>query len=369
MRVVLAVAAVIAASFPATAAAADLTPAGPAALTEFHTFPRPSVGNGQVLTAWSVVVAEGGSAGTVRPRVLNRATGAAVTGDPVQLPAEPGTYTFAAPHLAGTLIGLEQATGGHAIITRTECRPESGPNNDPCQNVFVDIAREGQADERINGAQLAISPIYEPDADGDLRGDTTEDRTDLQLSLVPTLGADCRWRVAATVRNAGPLAADRPVLKAAGSPDLALTPLAAGESRTLSLLTDTPSGPFVSLSSEGPDLVPGNNMATFAVTPARPFTVTAAKQQSLRKGIKLSVRGSCNRKARVTATFKVRGRTIKVARTVNVDVTAARTLTLRPTGAKLRSLRRAAKRGKLTAQITVRSPDGGNTVTAKTVVR
>jgi hypothetical protein len=304
-----------------------------------------------------------------------------VTGDPVQLPAEPGTYTFAAPRIAwsGAPLGLEQTTGGHAIVTRHDCHPESERFADPCQNLFVDIARDGQADERVSGAQLALKEFSEPDSDRDLRGDTTEDRTDLRLSTLPRLGADCRWRIAVTVFNAGPLPADLPVLKATGVParwegatgsDLPLAPLAVGETRTLTLLTDLPTGqgPWVSLSSEGPDLAAGDNTGTFMLSAVPPFTIAAAKRQSLRDGLKADVGASCVRRARVTATFKVRGRTVRVARTVKLGAGAARTLTLRPTGAKLRSLKRALKRGPLDAEITVRTVSGKSPVTAKTVV-
>jgi hypothetical protein len=72
--------------------------------------PHPSV-----LTGWRATVGPGGRAGTVRVRVRTR-TGDQVVGDPVQLPAEPGTYTFPAPRVEGTAIGLDQATGGHAIM-------------------------------------------------------------------------------------------------------------------------------------------------------------------------------------------------------------------------------------------------------------
>jgi hypothetical protein len=81
------------------------------------------------------------------------------------------------------------------------------------------------------------------------------------------------------------------------------------------------------------------------------------------------VRGSCTRRGRVTAAFKVRGQMIRVTRTVKLVAGAQRTLTLRPTGAKLRSLKRALKGGALNAEINVRTLNGKPPVTAKTVVR
>ena len=74
-------------------------------------------------------------------------------------------------------------------------------------------------------------------------------------------------------------------------------------------------------------------------------------------------------RARVTVAFKVRGRTVKVARTVKLAAYTARSVTIHPTGAKLRSLKRALKRGPVDAEITVRTFSGKTPVTAKTVVR
>ena len=325
------VAAAILAGLPATATAADLTPPGPATLTQVNTFPIPPMPAmipyvPQVSTGWSVVVGDGGSAGTVRPR-FRGVSNEIVTGDPVQLPAEPGTYTFAAPHLAwGTPIGLEQTTGGHAIVTRSMCHPEWERAGDPCRNLFVDVTREGQADERISGAQLALTPVYEPDTDGDLRGDATEDRTDLQVRAWPKLDADGRMQIDVTVRNAGPLSADLPVLRTSGVPsrwengrsELKLKPLAAGESRVATLVAESPTGvgPFIAVSAEGPDLATGDNMTTFILGAPPAFTLTAAKRQALRTGIKVKVGGRAAGKARLTVAFKVRGRTVRVMRTV-----------------------------------------------------
>src|SRR4051812_34190580 len=95
MRASLIAAVAGAVAFPAAASAADLTPAGPATLRDrsdaLHACP--AVFLPSVSVAWQVQVGEGGRAGTVQPRVDG------VMGDPVQLPAEPGTYTFPAPHV------------------------------------------------------------------------------------------------------------------------------------------------------------------------------------------------------------------------------------------------------------------------------
>ena len=135
------------------------------------------------------------------------------------------------------------------------------------------------------------------------------------------------------MRNAGPLSADLPVLSSSvpggrwlgecrpasafippAPQQCPLAPLAAGESRTLVLASDVPdaASAAVTASAEGPDLEPADNAA--AVTLGRGSRVRRqrrAKQQALRKGIKVQVAAACAPgRARVTAAFKVRGRTV-----------------------------------------------------------
>ena len=126
-----------------------------------------------------------------------------VLGDPVLLPAAPGTYTFPAPHVAwedvcGPGPALVQTTGQHAIVSHDIDVPR-----------HLVVARDGQADERIEDAKLTVAAITEPDVDRDLRGDRTEDRTDLRVSSAPAREPDGRLRIEVTVTNAGPLSADR----------------------------------------------------------------------------------------------------------------------------------------------------------------
>ena len=65
-------------------------------------------------------------------------------GEPVTLPAEPGTYTFSAPHVfadyRNVTYGIEQETGGHAITAQTRCSPEDG-DGDICASQSVDVYR------------------------------------------------------------------------------------------------------------------------------------------------------------------------------------------------------------------------------------
>jgi hypothetical protein len=209
MRAPLAAAALVAA-LPATAFA-DTTPGGPATLSTRYT---PWVacamwsGGPAVIVAWQADVGAGGEGGTVRPTFGGSGAGGPVIGDPVDLPAPPGRYTFPAPHLArdmntcGEQPGLVQTTGNHAVLLR-----------DAPAYQYVNVERDGQPDERIDGARLALGMIVEPDADRDLRGDTTEDRTDLRVTASASRVDAGHAAVTATITNAGPLAADLPFLE------------------------------------------------------------------------------------------------------------------------------------------------------------
>jgi len=355
--------------FPA-AAAAENTPSGPATLLSQD----PGAAFNSVLTSWTVTVGEGGRAGTVRPLV------AGVAGDPVDLPATPGTYTFPLPHTPGAgPLGLVQQTGGHAIVARELCRPAIDRSLDPCETKWVDIQRPGLQDVRDRGAQLTVKFNREPDSDGDLRGDLTEDHTDLRVSAVPAREPDGRLRVDVTLTNAGTLAADVPTVEAsalAGArwegaclpylafPACATTPLAAGESRSFVLRAEDPGATSVTVSAraEGSDLAPVDNSTVAGFLAAPPFDLAIADRQRVSRGIKVRVRGVAAGPARVTASFKVRGHTFWLSRPVTLTPYVARTVTLRARGATLRSLRRHAP---LKAEIAVQ----GTAVTATTTVR
>ena len=89
-----------------------------------------------MLTGFRVVVQPGGRAGTIRflvhqsPGFGERGPRTVHVGPPVTLPAEPGTYTFPAPHVfadyRNVTYGIEQETGGHAIAAQIRCSPEDG---------------------------------------------------------------------------------------------------------------------------------------------------------------------------------------------------------------------------------------------------
>jgi hypothetical protein len=329
----------------------------------------------EVLVAWRADVSAGGAAGMVRVRAQMGAGGTAALGDPVLLPAEPGSYTFPAPHLRwdyrGGRLGLEQTTGGHQIVNRRPCQPEYGWWGDPCQIYRVDVL--DPPGESWAGAQLALTGITEVDLDEDLRGDATEDRTDLRMRAATSRDDDGRLRTTVVLTNAGPLAADRPALKAVSSPGISarwqntcalestqtlpsrhscvLEPLAAGASRTLTLISESPVAVTNALSvrGEGPDLADADNATTVTVAAPPAVALTAARSQTLRRGIKVRLTASRTGRARVTVA--IRGSRIRLARTVHVKAYTPRSVTLRARGAKLRALRAALP---LRAKITTR---------------
>src|SRR5688572_988277 len=121
---------------PASAAAADTTPAGPATLLSQWLGASTMEGRPpEVLVAADITVAPGGQAGTIRVRAAYGGVNA--IGDEVHLPAEPGTYRFPAPHIRwdyrGSQLGFDQVSGGHAVMLQDACNPAAGKWSDPCE--------------------------------------------------------------------------------------------------------------------------------------------------------------------------------------------------------------------------------------------
>jgi hypothetical protein len=334
----------------------------------------------RVTVAWKVTVSAGGRAGIVRPVF------GGVMGDPVTLPAEPGTYTFPmAPHVrTGGWVGLFQTTGGHAIIDRTGCHFEAQEWDDAVCRLRrieeVNILNVGDIVPDIPGAQLRIEPVSEPDADQDLLGDLTEDRANLRVTAAPAREPDGRLRIVVTVSNIGHEGADLPVLQVAGVPAgrwegdcsgtfpaCGLPPLAPGASRTLTLRSDAPDleRATVSVAAEGPDYAPEDNTRALKFAAAPRLSISAATGQRIARGVTVGLRGSHTGKARVTAAFTVGSRTITEVRTVTLQAFHARALTLHPNAAKRRAIRRAAP---VTARITVQTPGEADAVSATTKV-
>jgi hypothetical protein len=328
-----------------TAQAPDtLTPEGPATLysdahggtTDEGPFP-------QLLTGFRVVVQPGGRAGTIRFLVhQNPAYGedgprAVHVGQPVTLPAEPGTYTFPAPHVFADYrdltYGIEQETGGHAIAAQLRCSPQDG-EGDICSAQSVDVYRpplgaaepdRRAASEVQRGRVLTIEPITESDADGDGAGDLTEDRTNLRTTATTRRLSGHRRAFDVTVENAGPRTADRPRVKADLSPSpglgtwspacaapqfpdfsvdrgqddsrdqyCVLAPLPAGERRTVRLVVpDLGFGyGYFTVSAEGPDLASGDETADPEFRDPRPplSLEVAARLRSVGSAIPVTVR-------------------------------------------------------------------------------
>jgi hypothetical protein len=133
----------------------------------------------------------------------------------------------------------------------------------------------------------------------------------------------------------------------------------------------------VKVAAEGRDLADGDNQATAGIPvkvglPAPPespaFRLTVAKSQKLRHGVALRVSAAKAGRARVVVAFKVRGRTVTLGKVVKLEADVDRAVTVRATGAKLRSLQRALRKRPLTARIIVRTISGTTPVAATTRV-
>ena len=356
-----------------------LTPEGPATLySDWHGGQTDEGEQPELLTGFRVVVQPGGRAGTIRflvrasPEFGEPGAPTVHVGPPVTLPAEPGTYTFSAPHVfadyRSVTYGIEQETGGHAITAQIRCSPEDG-EGDVCSSQSVDVYRpplgaavpdRRTATEVQRGRKLTIEPITEPDVDRDGAGDATEDRTNLRASATTQRLSGQRRAFDITVENAGPRTADRPQLRAnfLPSPGLGswspacvgeqrpvlpggqdddprqqfcmLAPLAAGERRTVRLIVpDLGFGDaYFSISAEGRDLAGGDETADPEVRGPRPplSLEVAARPQSIGNGIRVTVRATRKGSVRLQA----RRGSQTYTRTIRVRRAGKRDLVLRP---------------------------------------
>src|SRR3954447_2290101 len=356
-----------------------LTPQGPATLySDWHGAVTTEGEQPALVTGIRVVVQPGGRAGTIRLLVQERPAfdengpRAVHVGEPVTLPAEPGTYTFPAPHVfadyRSVVFGIEQETGGHAIAAQIRCTPADG-EDDICNDQSVDVYRpplggaipdRRTASEVQRGRKLTIEPITEPDVDGDGAGDESEDRTNLRASATTQRLRGHRRAFDITVENAGPRTADRPQMEAFflpspglgswspgcrqaqrpfislnGSEDARrqfclLAPLAAGERRTVRLVVpDLGFGEaYFSLTAEGRDLAGGDEDAAPAVHGPRPplSLEVDALPESIGNGIRTTVRSRDNG----TVRLQVRRGGQTYARTMTVRRAGKREVVLRP---------------------------------------
>ena len=325
----------LAATAPAVAVAQGpdtLTPDGPATLySDWHGGQTDEGLPPAVLTAFTVTVAPGGRAGTVRLRVHDR-EGIVREAAPVTLPAEPGTYTFPAPHIPydyrDVTLGLDQETGGHAIAAQIAC---NGDGADFCNAQSVDVYRpvlgagvmpDRRLAEVLRGRKLTIDAVSEPDNDGDLAGDETEDRTNLRSTMAVERIGGRRLRATITVVNAGPRTADRPRLTIGSFPQVGLArweqrcraatsfarpdddddrqicglePLAVGETRAVSFLLPDPGRIelYGSAKAEGPDLAGGDESVNVERRGARPpVALEVDATPSIARGLHLRVRSA-----------------------------------------------------------------------------
>jgi hypothetical protein len=356
-----------------------LTPEGPATLySDWHGAITLEGERPELLTGFRVVVQPGGRAGTVRflvhERPLDGDDGPRTVhvGQPVTLPADPGTYTFPAPHVfadyRSVTYGIEQETGGHAITAQIRCSPEDG-DGDVCNSQSVDVYRpplgaaipdRRTATEVHRGRELTIEPITEPDVDRDGAGDETEDRTNLRASATTKRLRGHRRAFDITVENAGPRTADRPQVQAylLPSPGLGswrpacrerqrpffssvegddpraqycvLAPLAVGAQRTVRLIVpDLGFGdPYFSLSSEGRDLASGDEGASRLFRGPRPplSLEVDARPKTIFYGIRTTVRSTRSGTVRLRAR---RGRQT-YTRTITLRRAGKRDVVLRP---------------------------------------
>ncbi|MGE4426088.1 MAG: hypothetical protein AB7G37_06530 [Solirubrobacteraceae bacterium] len=204
------------------------TPDGPATLHDVFTGPVPAIAlPPAVLLGARVAVGPGGREGMVRVRVqaapgLGPPEKEHRVGPWTRLPAEPGVYRLPAPRVAwqtlGSRLAIDQRTGGHRILRSHACSPEQDRWGDLCQvqavRVFTPILPDsgpyGTPTAYLAGHELTVRAVTETDADGDLRGDETEEGTDLRVTVRRQRLRDGRVRLRITVRNRGPLRVDRP---------------------------------------------------------------------------------------------------------------------------------------------------------------
>ncbi|MDW5597769.1 hypothetical protein VSS74_25680 [Conexibacter stalactiti] len=354
-----------------------------------------------VLQTFTVTVEPGGSAGLVRLRAsdphVDPARGV-VLGDWVMLPAEPGRYTFPAPRILmdyrSVVLALDQQTGGHAIVAQDPCTPERGEMADPCQLTSLDTwtpilpdgvgaappeSRRGDPPptSRQPGQRLQIHETSEFDRDGDLAGDTTEDRTDLALQADAVRGRDGRLTI--TVTNRGPRVADWPRLEidrervSGWEPACVTTPLpqftwphvggggcrlpalAPGASQTISLPTiDDGRAIVVSAAAEGPDLVPADNTVSvvprLGAAPAASLTVPARVRATTR-GVRVRLSSAVASTATLRFEVRYRGSLRRVTRRLALRAGVVRTPALR-----LARVRGAFPTGRAQLTVTVTAP-------------
>jgi hypothetical protein len=317
--------------------------------------------------------------------ITNRVPYRVVGGGPVeQLPATPGTYTFALPAGRALRIGdyrdvslaVAQEVGRHAILVRPTPMPEYGPLADPAQLWRADVFAPALADDAQNvtpaqalaGTKLAVSMIEEADTDQDGLGDETQDVGDLKLVSARIVrrhasSVDIVARVknvGTTVRNHVFLPDTQIAWECQGTACVKdLAPGAEAEFRT-SASTYLAEPTKLVVRAEGPDLTPADNTLPLApsVTLAKPSD-TGAGVAGIRVRVALGHGGTVRLSARAAG--------LRFGRAFTFAYGHERTIRLTPkSAADRRRLARALERpGRLAALITADAGGGAQRLRLK----
>jgi hypothetical protein len=396
LRGVMAACALVLSATSASAAETVLTPDGPATVRGVWLGPVPAIGlPPAVAVGWTVTVGPGGNGGPVRLQLVSGDDRGTVTASSptVDLPAAPGTYTYAIPAGQGLKspsgwfdnVAVAQQVGGHAILRSVDARPEDGPLGDPAQLSVVDVfapaladdARDVPRTERISARELAVKVISEVDSDQDGLGDKTQDVGDLRLvSAAITQHLDDRALVVAHVRNVGTTVRDQPRLSVPGLPFMpcwagacgTVAPLPPGAEADLSLWVSTTGGEPTQavVGDEGVDVNPADNTAALTPpsvvhpgVPQRPapfVRLRAVRAAALPAGLRVSVGSAQEGSIRLRA----RAAGLTFSRTIRFAGAGRRVVTLTPARrADRRRLAAALRRkGRLPVRVTALSPAG-----------
>jgi hypothetical protein len=349
-----------------------------------------------VAVGWTVTVGPGGKGGPVRLQVVSGDDRGTVTASSptVDLPAAPGTYTYAIPAGQGIKspsgsfdrIAIAQQAGGHAILRSVDARPEQGPQSDPAQVSVIDIfapaladdARDVPRTERIAARELAVKVITEVDSDQDGLGDKTQDLGDLRIvSAAITQQLDDRALIVTRVRNVGTTVRNQPRLSVPGLPFMpcwagacgTVAPLAPGAEAELSLWVSTTGGQPTQavVGDEGTDVNPADNTATLTqlVRPL-PAVVPKLSKPSVRlRGVRAAalpagLRVSVGSTQAGSIRLRTRAAGLTFTRTIRFAGAGRRVVTLVPARRTDRRHLAAAlrRKGPLAVRVTALTPTG-----------
>jgi hypothetical protein len=326
-----------------------------------------------VAVGWTVTVGPGGNGGPVHLQLVSGdGTGTVVASAPgVDLPAEPGIYSYAFPPGQGLRSGtgwfsglaIAQTVGGHAILRTADIAPEQSAV-DVFAPALADDARDVPRTERRAGQQLAVTLTTEPDLDRDGLGDKTQEGGDLRIvsARVADHLAD-RALVVVRVRNVGTTNRNSVTLAVPGHGFFpcydgacgTAGPLAPGAEAQLSLWVDLRAGEPAQavVNAAGVDATPADNTATLA-----PFvTLKAAPRPSAATGgVRITL--GIARAGTVHLAARVAG--VDFGRTIRFTKADRRTITLTPRrAADRRHLARALRRPGRQAALVTADAGGG----------